>query len=54
MDKVTKWKKEIDELKEKQIKQNKHVNKFLQAMDSQYEQLGDFLTETLEKLKEEK
>ena len=51
MDKITKWKKEVDKLKEKQIKQNEDVNKFLKATGALcYEQLGDFLTQTLTKI----
>ena len=52
MDKINKWKKEIDKLTEKQTKQNKEVDKFLKATGSAlcYEQLGDFLTQTLTKI----
>jgi|21_taG_2_1085346.scaffolds.fasta_scaffold94032_3 hypothetical protein len=52
MDKITKWKKEVDKLTKKQIKQNEEVGKFLKATGSAlcYEQFGDFLTQTLTKI----
>tara|TARA_Y100000401_G_C8319143_1_gene224198 strand:+ start:474 stop:668 length:195 start_codon:yes stop_codon:yes gene_type:complete len=54
MDKVTKWKNQIKQLEEKQAMQNEHVNKFLKATGDaiSYEQLGNFLTQTLDKLHE--
>ncbi len=54
MDKVTKWKNQIKQLEKKQAMQNEHVNKFLKATGDaiSYEQLGNFLTQTLDKLHE--
>ena len=54
MDKVTKWKNQIKQLEEKQAMQNKDVIKFLKATGDAIssEQLGNFLTQTLDKLHE--